>query len=270
MREDNYPLAASPEEIRRLRVQAESLTGEAAILLDRIGVAEGMSCLDLGCGAGGIVDLLSARVGPGGRVVGLDVEGYSLAAARAWADELGLGNVEFVEASLFDSVLPPASFDLVHVRYVITTIGRHGEVVRAALALVRPGGVLALQEADGEGIGVFPPHPAFDKLKRALIGVFERVDADPQAGRKLYPLLLAAGLEDVDVRVCTARARAQDDLADYLPQTVLSVRQAMVNFGLLTDAEIDPLIAQCRAHLAQPATLSTTSLVFQAWGRKPA
>ena len=269
MREDNYPLAASPEEIRRLRVQAESLADEAAILLDRIGLSAGMSCLDLGCGAGGIVDLMSARVGPSGRVLGVDVEASSLAAARAWADELGLTNVRFEDGSIFDHRLPAASFDLVHLRYVITTIGRHEEVVQAALSLVRPGGVLALEEADGEGIDVFPPHPAFEKLKRVLLGVFERV-ADPYAARRLYPLLLAAGLEDVDLRVSTARARAQDELADYLPQTVLSVRDAVAKFGLAANNEIDALIAECRAHLEKPDTVSTTSLVFQVWGRKPA
>ena len=152
MRDDKYPLVAGPAEIERLRIQAESLSDEAAIMLDSIGIQPGMACLDLGCGAGGITDLLSARVGSTGRVLGVDVEEFSLAAARAWADRLGLANVSFRAGSIFANDLAPESFDLVHLRYVITTIGRHEEVVRSALRLVTPGGTLALQEADGDGI----------------------------------------------------------------------------------------------------------------------
>lgn len=268
MRDDNYPLAANAEEIKRLRIQAESLAGEAAVLLQRIGVEAGMSCLDLGCGAGGITDLMAARVGPGGRVVGLDVDEFSLAAARAWAAGLELGNVVFQSGSLFDNTLAPESFDLVHLRYVITTIGRHDEVVAAALRLVKPGGVLALQEADADGINAYPGHPAFSRLKEVLISVFDKVGADPIAGRQVFGLLRDAGLSEVDVRVCTARARSHDEISDYLAQTVLSVREAIFKFGLMTEAELDQAVAACRAHLAGPNTISTTSTVFQAWGRK--
>jgi len=269
MRDDDYPLASSPDEIKRLRVQAESLSDEAAILLDRMGVEPGMACLDLGCGAGGIVDLLSAKVGPSGSVLGLDVENYSLAAARAWADDLGLGNVRFRSGDIFSNDLPDESFDLVHMRYVITTVGRHKDAVAAASRLVRKGGLLAIEEADASGIRCYPENPAFSRLTEALKSVFVEIDADPYAGQHLYRLLREAGLQDVDFRCCTARARAHDDLVEYLPQTVLSVREAMLKFGLMDGDEIDADIAACRDHLADPNTISTTSVVFQAWGRKP-
>lgn len=268
MRDDNYPLAASPAEIERLRIQAESLSDEAGIMLDRIGVAPGMACLDLGCGAGGITDLLSARVGPSGRVVGVDVEDFSLVAARAWADRLGLANVSFRAGSIFDNDFAPESFDLVHVRFVITTIGRHEEVVRAAARLVKPGGVLALQEADADGIRCYPENSAFAKLKETLVAMFVAIGADPHAGCKIFRLLCDIGLLKIDVRACTACSRDTDDLVDYLPQTILSVRETILERGLMADGEIDEAIANVRAHLADSRTISTTSTVFQAWGRK--
>ncbi len=268
MRDDNYPLASNPEEINRLRIQTESLADEAAIMLDRIGIEAGMSCLDLGCGAGGITDLLAARVGSNGRVLGVDVDEFSLAAARSWADGLELRGVTFQTGDIFDNDLAPEAFDLVHLRYVITTIGKHEEVVQSALRLVKPGGVLALQEADADGINAYPKSPAFDRLKDVLLSVFIRIGADPFAGRRVFRLLRDAGLSDVDFRVCTARARSDDDLSDYLPQTVLSVREAILKFGLMAETEVDEVVAACRADLADPDTVSTTSTVFQAWGRK--
>jgi ubiquinone/menaquinone biosynthesis C-methylase UbiE len=52
-------------------------------MLDAIGVRPGWSCLDIGCGPGGITSLLSERVGASGRVVGLDRDPEFLAHARA-------------------------------------------------------------------------------------------------------------------------------------------------------------------------------------------
>jgi trans-aconitate methyltransferase len=40
-------------------------------LLDRVGLRAGQAAIDLGCGPRGILDLLAARVSPGGQVVGL-------------------------------------------------------------------------------------------------------------------------------------------------------------------------------------------------------
>ena len=49
-----YGIARREGEIERLMLQGAVLAGETDALLDRIGVAEGWRCLDLGCGPGGI------------------------------------------------------------------------------------------------------------------------------------------------------------------------------------------------------------------------
>ena len=102
-------------------------------MLDRIGIETGGRCAELGCGAGGIMDLLSVRVGPPGQVVGLDQQESSLAAAQAWAADLndGLENVSFHQAGILDNDLPAESFDFVHLRFVLTTVGQHAAMVAA-------------------------------------------------------------------------------------------------------------------------------------------
>jgi SAM-dependent methyltransferase len=67
----HYPIEHRAGEIERLRIQAEAIAPDTRTMLDRIGVKPGWRCLDIGCGPGGITGLLSERVGPGGRVVGL-------------------------------------------------------------------------------------------------------------------------------------------------------------------------------------------------------
>ena len=229
-----YPLQRNATELSRLRVQADSLGRETAVMLDRLPIGQGWRCLDLGCGVGGIVDLLSTRVGSQGRVVGLDIDQASLAAARQWTALAGLDNVDF----------------------------------GSALSLLKPGGVRALQEADGDGLAAYPEHPAWDRLKAVLIELFRHIGADPHAGRRIFRMLLQAGLEDVAFRPCQAGARATDPLANYMPDTIASVRSAILEYRLMTAADLDDAVAQCQAHLAKPTTTSTSVIVIQAWGRK--
>ena len=125
-----YPIESRQGEFERLRMQAEAMSFDAAVMLDRIGVGAGWRCLDLGCGVGGITDLLWARAGPLGRVVGLDSDPAKLEAARAWARAQGLDTVEFVEDDAYRSRLPRAAFDLVHVRFLFSTAGQLGNSQR--------------------------------------------------------------------------------------------------------------------------------------------
>jgi len=73
---DPYFLGHSSVEQQRLRQQAAELAGESAALFDEIGVAPGARVVEVGCGPQGWLELLSARVGPEGRVVGVHNREY--------------------------------------------------------------------------------------------------------------------------------------------------------------------------------------------------
>jgi hypothetical protein len=63
---------------------------------------------------------------------------------------------------------------------------------------------------------------------------------------------------------------ASDPMAEYLPATIESIRGTLLSKGLISAAELDAALVACRAHLAYPDTVSTSYLVAQVWGRKPA
>jgi len=265
-----YPIERRAGEIERLRAQAAAVAGDAGVMLDRIGVGPGWRCLDLGAGAGGILDLLSARAGPAGRVVGLDADATLLAAARAWLARQGrLGNVRLVVSDAYRPGVRDGSFDLVHVRFLASTAGLPEALIAAALALVRPGGVLAFQEPDTTTMSCHPPHPAWDRLKDALQQAFEAVGGDTRLGQRLYRLVCGAGLADVQYRPFLIGVRSGQPLADLLPATAESLRGTILGRGILGEAELARALAACRAHLADPLTVSTTFLTVQVWGRKP-
>lgn len=262
----NYPIERRAGEVERLRIQAEAMAPDAAAMLDRIGVAEGWSCLDIGCGPGGITGLMAERAGKTGHVTGLDMDEEFLAIARSKA----AANTKLVRGDAFGSGLPAGSFDLVHMRFVASTAGQPERLIAEAMRLAKPGGFVAIEEPDGTTLNCHPPHPSWARLKTALLGAFAGVGADLELAHKLYGLMRAAGLEDVQYRPFIVGVRSQDPMVDYLPATVESLRGTVLKLGLIGESELDEALARCRAHLADPGTSFTMYTVAQVWGRKPA
>jgi ubiquinone/menaquinone biosynthesis C-methylase UbiE len=113
----SYLLAGQPTELERLRLQARVWEPAGRALLAQLPDGSGRSALDLGCGVMGWLRILSDWAGPGGRVVGTDVDDSMLAGARAFVEAEALHNVTCAKDDLFTSQLPPRSFDSVPVRW---------------------------------------------------------------------------------------------------------------------------------------------------------
>lgn len=69
-----YILGADDSEHARLLAVCEMRRPQAELLFERLGIGLGQRVVDVGCGPLGVLDVLSARVGPTGEVVGLDNE----------------------------------------------------------------------------------------------------------------------------------------------------------------------------------------------------
>jgi ubiquinone/menaquinone biosynthesis C-methylase UbiE len=259
----NYPLERRDGEIERLHIQAAALASDCAAMLERIGVKPGWVCLDLGCGPGGITALLGGCVGKTGRVVGFDADAVFLEHAR----ERAAANVEFMAGNAYDTGLTGGAFDLVHMRFIGSTAGKPEALVREAMRLARPGGVVAMQEPDMATLTCHPPHLAWEALRSAMVGAFASVDADINLARRLYALMRHAGLQDVQYRPFLLGVRSSDPWVDYLPSTVESLRHTIIARKLMSEAELTTALAECRMHLRDPDVVFTTYTVAQVWGR---
>ncbi len=265
----SYLLQDSAAELERLRLQARAWEPESDRFLDAIGVRPGWRCIDLGCGAMGVLGGLARRAGPTGEVVGVELDEVQLRGARAYVEVEGLPAVRLLRADAYDTGLPAHAFDLVHVRFLFAPVGRDEALLREMLRLVRPGGTVAIQEPDSSCWATWPRADAWETLKRFILEAFGRGGGDFDAGRRTFAMLTAAGLTDVRIRAAVLGLDANAPYARLPLQFARSLRARIVEAGLATESELDDVVAECAAVLDQPGRSVLSFAVTQVWGRAP-
>jgi SAM-dependent methyltransferase len=231
-------------------------------LLARAGLAEGDRCLDLGCG-GGHVTLDMARAGA--RALGVDADPSVIELARADAAAAGL-TCEFRAG---DCLAVEGQFDLCHARFLPSHVPDPAAVARHMASLLRPGGVVAVEDTDFSGIFCEPPDPAHERYARLYGAAVALGGGDASIGRRLPALLAGAGLADVGVAIHQPAHR--DGPGKLLNRVTMErIVPRLVEGGLATAAEAEAVSEGMRAFCAREDTLVAFPRMVQAWGRRPA
>ena len=175
----------------------------------------GDTVLDLGSG-GGIDVLLSARrVGPTGRVYGLDMTDEMLALARENQRKAGATNVEFLKGTIEAIPLPDNSVDVIISNCVINLSSDKDAVLREAFRVLKPGGRFAVSDVIVRGHVPAEVRRNMELWVGCVAGALEEQE---YAGK-----LRDAGFADVEVEPW--RIYAIDDARAFLAESGIDVDQ---------------------------------------------
>jgi SAM-dependent methyltransferase len=196
---DRYALGRSANEYQRVRQQALAWEPATTALLDRLGVHPGASCLDAGSGPGEIMRVLADRVGPTGRVLGIDVDSELSGIALARLHEDGYQQCAIdVRPLRGDEPVPGGPFDLVFARLLLFHLPERAAALARLWEAVAPGGCLIIQEYNVRSALTEPVLPAFEQVKDLIMDAFRSAGADPGLGARLPLLFDEAGIGSPD------------------------------------------------------------------------
>lgn len=189
-------------------------------LLDRVGVHEGESLLDVACGPGTVARLAACRVGPSGSVVGCDVSGEMLSIARAKGD-VGGARIEYRQCPAEALSVDDGSFDVAVCQQGLQFFGDKVGALRELRRALRDGGRV--------GVSVWCEIDACEPFAAIASAISTVLGPEVAAGYRNGPwgfgdadqladVLRAAGFADVEVERDELTAVFED--ADHLIRTL--------------------------------------------------
>ena len=260
---DGYLLAnAAPGAAERLAAIATLFDPATFRHFDRLGLAPGWRCWEVGAGGTSVVDHLADRVGPDGHVLGTDID-------LSWAPSTPAGTVEFERHDVADGPPPGAPFDLVHARLVLVHVPGRDQALATMAAALAPGGVLLVEDADPalqplaclEETG--PDEERANRVRRGFRVLLADRGADLAYGRTLPRRLREVGLVEVGAEAAFPIGHPACDVLEVATVSLLGDR--LVERGQVGAEEIAAHLAAVRGgalDLVQPPMVSC-------WGRRP-
>ena len=263
---ERYVIRGGRDGYARLQVLARARRADTVELLHRAGLRPGMRCLDLGCGGGDVSFELASLAGSAGSVIGIDMDEVKLALAREVAAERGLANVEFRAGNVNDWS-EPGGYDFVYCRFLLQHLSQPAELLARMWEAVRPGGAIAVEDTDYEGVFCDPPNDGVDFHKRMYPRLVEQNGGDALIGRKLYRYFLQAGIPDPSLHVAQG-ADARGEAKTVILLTLRGVADSLVSAGLASAEEVTAAIEDLAAFTAAPDTVVSGARIFQVWARR--
>jgi SAM-dependent methyltransferase len=267
---DEYALARTPQEYERLRAQSRAWEAATSRLLDQVGLAAGARCLDAGCGPGETMRLMAQRVGPSGRVTGVDVDARLGALAMMMLHQTGHRQCRFAALDLTgEQPIPGAPFDLVYARLLLYHLPGRAAVLRRLWEAVAPGGHLLIQDYDIRGVSVAPTLASLEELRRVVVAAFSVAGCDVQIGARLPELFAHAGIGAPDGTDVSGRLEPLVDAQPMLTGVYRSLLPTAIAHGITTDDRSATTLSEIARDVARfPSRPTLWPLLVGAWKRK--
>lgn len=163
--------------------------------------------LDVGCGPGTITAGLARRV-PGGHVTGIDSAPGIVDQARESVDA---PNADFAVGDVYALDYPDGAFCVTHAHQVLQHLSDPVKALREMRRVTRPGGLIAVRDADYGGMLWYPRLAGLDEWGRLYQAVSRHNGGEPDGGRHLHVWARQAGLTEITMSTSTwTYATAED------------------------------------------------------------
>lgn len=231
--------------------------------LTGIGVTPGWACWEVGAGGGSIARWLADQVGPTGSVLATDIDPRFIPPP----------NIDHLKVARHDVVadaIPPARYNLIHARLLLTHLPRRHDVLVALIQALRPGGWLVIEDfctVFERSTQPFNDEEAQLRKVHVALGEFLARAAENQSdyATSLPQLLASLGLGDVGGEGRLVFGRGGSPAVQVVEAGLRQVGEQMNAAGLVDRPALDQAIVS----LNRPTSIISVPLMVSAWGRRP-
>ena len=191
-----------------------------------------------------------------------------LALARLAIPAQGVSNVEFVAADVTE-LDDPDAYDVVYSRFLLQHLSSPVDMLRRMWRAVRAEGVIAVEDADFDGLFCDPGDSGFGFYQTMYPRVCALNGGDPAIGRKLFRYFGEAGIGEAELRLVQSLGTSGDsDTKALAVSTLEGSADAIVAAGLATADDVAAAIADLTAFASTAGTLVGDPRTFQVWATR--
>ncbi len=229
--------------------------------LTRLGLTQGLRCLEVGAGSGSIARWMADAVGPTGKVLAVDLD-------PRWCRADGRAHLEVRALDLVTQPVPDGPWDLIHERLVLQHLPERKEVLTRLADALAPGGLLLVEDFDTREVRTIDPdgpdHELIVRMARAFNQVLATRGGVSDFAANALRTLRGLGLEGTGASGYVAVDLGGAGWAAVQAANAQQVKSDLVSHGVTQD-EVDRFVEV----MADPDTIVGSSVLISTWGRRP-
>lgn len=252
--------------------EAERLSDQAATLAHLLhfdtSYQRGRLVLEAGCGTGSQSRILAAS-SPHAVIISLDISRSSLLRAGAELKSLNAANIRLLQADTFRLPFDDETFDDIFVCFLLEHLKEPDMALAELYRVLKKGGTITVIEGDHGSCYFYPETPEALRVWRCLIDVQASIGCDSLIGRRLYPLIKAAGFTGISVspRMVYSDETHPEMVEGFVRRTIIpmveGVRDQAISNGMADRESWDKGIADLY-RTAEPPSGTFCYTVFKA------
>jgi len=154
--------------------------------------------LEAGCGVGAQTKIIASK-NPDSNFISVDLSEDSIREAKKMTDSSGIGNVEFMQADVYNLPFKNETFDHVMICFVLEHLRNPVQALNELKRVLKNGGTVVAIEGDHGSAFFYPDSKYAYSAINCQIQLQKQNGGNSNIGRELYPLLKSIGLTDISV-----------------------------------------------------------------------
>jgi ubiquinone/menaquinone biosynthesis C-methylase UbiE/acyl carrier protein len=235
-------------EVQRLNAQIDLFWKQEIALYQRLGLEDGLTVLDCGCGPGYLLEKLLALY-PSLHGAGIEIDDQLMAIAKKTLIDKYPKRCSIFQQSITQLEFPDNSFDFVIARLVLEHLPDPTPALEEILRVLRMDGRAVFIDNDFDlHERTWPDSPALGDLYDAYRRARRSEGGNPCIGRQLPVLMRSAGFSGVDLQLLAAHSQVVGDNA-FLKAEGSGIPAQLVKAGHLLPDSLNQIASQWRSML---------------------